>query len=187
MYCTCMYVPSNTSRILQYCNSLSPSVHQWFLLLFFLKAPRNTFLQAPLNISLLLQTLFDPTPRRHSIPTSLASILLLCSLLPLAAWWSLSASLYRCTRREMATWMVTEIICKRRSLQTPLLARNVPSVSPTMLAATWSIRFPYRGAQSFPPRGWRVCSCAHRRTLVLVERCKCAYTPRIWKQPTRPR
>ena len=34
-------------------------------ILFFLKAPRNTLLKAPLNIALLLHTLFDPTPRRH--------------------------------------------------------------------------------------------------------------------------
>ena len=114
---------SDMSLILQYCSSLSPSTsvvsftildqqRSYFLLNFLLKAPSNT--------SLPLQTLADPTPRRHSIPTSLASVLSCLSLLFLAAWRSLSDSLYRYTRREIATWMVAEIIrdrlCRRLSL-----------------------------------------------------------------------
>ena len=44
---------------------------------------------------------------------------------------------------------------------------------------------PFRGTQSFPPRGWRVYSCARRRTLVPVEVSGCACAPHNWKQPTR--
>ena len=39
----------------------------------------------------------------------------------------------------------------------------------------------YRGAQSFPPREWRVCSCVRRRTPVPDERSGCACAPRKWK------
>ena len=36
---------------------------------------------------------------------------------------------------------------------------------------------------SFPPRGWRVCSCARRMALVPAERSGCSCAPRILKQP----
>ena len=53
---------------------------------------------------------------------------------------SATSSLYRCTRREIATWGVTVMVWKMRYLQTPFLAEGGPPVPPTMLATTWSIR-----------------------------------------------
>ena len=104
------------------------------------------------------------------------------SLLPLAAWRSLRESLYRCTQREIATWVVADIIWSSRSLQTPFLAKDDPFVPPTMLAATSPGRsgryLPYRGAQAFHREGgefivtlvdrhfveghlsWSGCACA---------------------------
>ena len=76
--------------------------------------------------------MFHPQVIGHSPPAF--------STLPLAAWRSLRASLYLCTRCEIVTWVVTEIIWKRRSLQTRFRVTDDPSVPPTMLAATWSIR-----------------------------------------------
>ena len=55
------------------------------------------------------------------------------SLLPLAAWRSLRATLFLCTLREIATGVVTDMIWKRRSLQTPFRARDDPSVPPKTL------------------------------------------------------
>ena len=63
------------------------------------------------------------------------------SLAPLAAWRSRRASLYRCTLREIAAWVVTDMTGKRCSLQTPFLAKDSPSVPPTMLAASWSMEY----------------------------------------------
>ena len=60
-------------------------------------------------------------------------------LLPLVAWRSRKASLYRCTRREIATWVVTDIVWKRCSSQTLFLVKDPPSVPPTMLAANLSM------------------------------------------------
>ena len=70
------------------------------------------------------------------------------SLLPLAAWRSRRVSLYRCTRREIATWVVTDIIWKRCFLHTPFLDKDPPSIPPTMLAVNWSIS----PLSSFPMR-----------------------------------
>ena len=55
----------------------------------------------------------------------------LSSLTPwflLACWRSQSCSLKRDSRLEMATCVVTEAICKRRSFNTPFLAMNPPSL-----------------------------------------------------------
>lgn len=70
------------------------------------------------------------------------------SLLPLAAWPSLSASFYRCTRSEISNWVVTEITWKCHSLLTPLLAKGNPSISRTRFADTSSTRSP----PTFPRR-----------------------------------
>ena len=61
------------------------------------------------------------------------------SLLLLASWRSLSWSLKRDTLCEMATYLVTETICRRRSLTILFLAIDPPSLSPRKLAANWSI------------------------------------------------
>ena len=58
-----------------------------------------------------------PTPRLHATPMPMRSNPPSSSLLPVAAWRSRRASLDQCTRRETATWVVTDIIWKRCSLQ----------------------------------------------------------------------
>ena len=61
-------------------------------------------------------------------------------LFPLAAWRSRSASLCRCIRCEIATWVIT-VIWKYLYLQTSFFTMNNLFVPPTVLAATtWSIR-----------------------------------------------
>ena len=83
----------------------------------------------------------------------------------LASWGSLSWSLKRDTLREMATGVVTEMICSGRYLFTtpssPLVLRQFP---PTALAASWSMKLlPLpRGAQSFLPLKWQVCGSVLR-------------------------
>ena len=76
---------------------------------------------------------------------------------------------------------VKGVLCKRFSL--------VGTIRPSFrqclpLPGRLGRCLPYRGVQSFPPRRWRVCCCARRRTLVPAERSGCACVPRIWKQPT---
>ena len=60
------------------------------------------------------------------------------SLLPLATWRFRRASLYRCTRREIAPWVVTDIFGRRCSLLT-LFWIMTPRPFLTMLAANWSM------------------------------------------------
>ena len=79
---------SDMNRILQYWNGLSPPVPQRSLLLLWTNIYPTfsswkllvTPFWRPLWTSLRLRTLFDPTLRRHSIPTSLSSVFLLCVL-----------------------------------------------------------------------------------------------------------
>ena len=104
--------------------------------------PQIHFLLHPgQNLSNPLLTVFPPTLtipfsasmcEPHAISISLPSSFLL-------AWRSRNASLYRRTRREIATWEVTEIICWRRCLQMPFLAIAPPSFPPTTLIASWSM------------------------------------------------
>ena len=65
----------------------------------------------------VLLRIYMPPPRLGSNPP-------ISPFLPLAAWRSHRAGLYRCTRREIATWVVTNIIFKRCSLQTPFLHKG---------------------------------------------------------------
>ena len=146
---------------LQYLDDISCIFWTTNILLFYLsmKAPRNTLLKAPLNVSpfakpsLTLLLVDIPSPRHWD-----QSILLpVCSLLLLAAWRSLlSASSYRsmhspwngdlgghwdCFAKNWKTSAVSirpMIICKRRSLHTPFLAinRDVPYVPPTINACS---------------------------------------------------
>ena len=109
VYLETMYINS-TCSILTWVESsntsLSPSIPVCLLYYFsisnhqlsyslFLKAPPHASLKTPPRASLPLQTLFDDaTPRRHSIPTSLAPALLLCtfiysSISPSHVLWSL--------------------------------------------------------------------------------------------------
>ena len=87
------------------------------------------------------------------------------SFLPLAAWRSRRASLYRCTRRKIATWVVTDIIWKRCSLQTTFLNKDPPSIPPTMLAANWSMS----SLPSFPRRPKRSTARVTKFMAALVE------------------
>ena len=101
----------------------------------------------PINIPSMVSSLVDTLlylfdmlsmySASTSHPHAMGSNPLSSYLLPLAAWWSRRASLYRCTRREIATWVVADIIWKRCSLQTHFLDEDPPSVPPTMLAANW--------------------------------------------------
>ena len=80
-------------------------------------------------------------------------------------WRSHRASLYRCTRREIATWVVTDIIWKRCSLQTTFLNKDPPSIPPTMLAANWSMS----SLPSFPRRPKRSTARVTKFMAALVE------------------
>ena len=82
-------------------------------------------------------TLIIPYPASMYQPHAIGSRLPSSSLLPLEVWRSRNASLYRWTRREIATWEVSEIICRRRSLQIPFLASPPPSLPPITLVASW--------------------------------------------------
>ena len=87
----------------------------------------------------------------------------------LVAWRSRNASLYRWTRREIATWEVTEIICRRRSLQMFFFAvAPHPFLRPhsSSPADGWVRFLPVRNAQSFPPQWWQVYGFPRRRTHV---------------------
>ena len=91
-------------------------------------------------LAFFLPTLIIPystsTWQLHAIGISSLS----ASVLPLVARWSRNASLYRRTRHEIATWEVTETICKGRSLQIPFLAiAPTTSLPPTTLVASWSM------------------------------------------------
>ena len=60
--------------------------------------------------------------------------------LVLASWRSRSCSLKRDTHLEMTTFAVTETIRKRRSFNTLFLDMDPPSLPPTTLTASWSIK-----------------------------------------------
>ena len=62
------------------------------------------------------------------------------SLLLLACWLRLSWSLKCDTLLEMATCVVTETIWSRRSFTTPFRPTDPPSLDPTTLATSWSMK-----------------------------------------------
>lgn len=66
-------------------------------------------------------SMLHPHAIRSSHPSS--------SLLPQAAWRSRRTSLYQCTRREIATWLITDKTWQSCSLQTPFLAKYPPACS----------------------------------------------------------
>ena len=73
----------------------------------FLKAPPNTYSSLTNPRLPYSSSMFHP--HVIGINTPVSSLLL-------AAWPSVSAMLYRCARREIATWVVTEMMWKIRSL-----------------------------------------------------------------------
>ena len=138
------------------------------------------------HISIVATTdIVYPNPHQHSIPRSLTALLRLLPPIPSRTGdpSGLSCILDEKSRPEWSQrFPGRDFPCRRFSalgtIRPPIrLCSPLPDRSGRCLLS--------RSAQSFPPRGWQVCNCAHRRTPVTDERSDCACTPQTWKQLIR--
>ena len=129
---------------------------------------------------------FALSNRRAPHPASTSFHIL---LLPLAAWRSCRASLYRCTRRETVTWAVTELIfnvCPFHS--TPYNDKQgPPSVPSWLLAAGWSmssLSSPPRRPTFFTVKVTSLWLLPVKDTCSTNVRSGCIFAPQKWRQLT---